>query len=320
MITNAKLIGPVDPDAYHQQARPAAKRGDPDFVMSRSELMMFDECPAKWIRGWTRKESTSTEWGSLMDALVLLTKLQFERRYVVAPAEYPAEVKGQRVMKPWNWNATFCKEWRDEQSGKTVLKESEWQEAQSALAALGTHNAAGEKQVMAVAEWRESGLLTSIPLKVLIDIVPDNPAFHACLADFKTSASADPKRWPFVVDSYGYDVQAALYLDAYNAATGEERTDWLHIVQENEPPYHVELILLGSEFIELGRAKYRAALQHYAECLRTGVWGGYSVPSNVLRYQGIPIVSHTAAMQQRMIDRMPAFDEPPPVETDDIIP
>ena len=72
-----------------------------------------------------------------------------------------------------------------------------------------------------------------------------------------------------------YHVQAALELDLYNSATGESRNEFRHVIQESYPPYQTGRRILTEEFIQMGRAKYTAALMLYAECLQTGEWHDY---------------------------------------------
>jgi hypothetical protein len=109
-------------------------------------------------------------------------------------------------------------------------------------------------------------------------MVPDAnvTAFAKCLVDLKTAASADPSQWGREVRRWKYDWQAALYLDLYTKATGEDRTDFLHVVVENEWPYATGKMLLSQEFIELARAEYLDALKTYAFCLARKEWPGYS--------------------------------------------
>jgi hypothetical protein len=113
---------------------------------------------------------------------------------------------------------------------------------------------------------------------------------------------------------WGLHVQAALYLDLYTRATGEDRTDFLHAISESEPPYEPGRALLtaGSQFdfVEEGRRVYVDALRFYCRCVKSGKWPGYAdMAENSIH--GWPICQPEAWM----IGGGPAM--PPEVQTED---
>jgi hypothetical protein len=275
---NAKIIGTeIDPTVYHRQE---AKRGSPEFIMSRGALMEFLNCPSRWLNGYEGEDSKATDWGSLIDTLALSPE-RFGELYSVAPEHYPDKKTGE--PKPWNWNATFCDEWRSAQGNRTVIKSVERSRADAAIESLHRDKAIAEliahstTQVFVMAEYHDADTKLVVPLKALVDLVPEanHPTFGKALADFKTAATANPSAWPRTVFQRGYDTQAALYIDLYVAATGEERIEWLHAIQESFPPYQTGRRLLSQEFIEIGRAKYQRALKLYCHCLKNDFWPGY---------------------------------------------
>lgn len=301
--------------SYSQYAAQTAKRGERDFVMSRGELMDFAACPHKWLSGYRSHDTKSSEWGTLIDFLALNGK-DFEKHFAVCPAKYRNE-KGE--MKDWNFNANACKEWKREQLGKRIIKLDVLREANKAVGILlDDYNAeslidCSETQVMVLAEWHDSGTELVIPVKILLDLVPDksHPQFGKKLADLKTAASACPRDFENQIFSCDYDAQAALYLDVYCAATGEERIEWLFILQENSEPYEVAdpLPMLSQEFIELGRAKYRNALKFYAHCLATNTWPSYS-PGHRLNFGASYLVEPKPWMQSAVMEGQPTFEQP----------
>lgn len=316
MITDAKLVEiQADPAEYHQQD---AERGCGTFVMSRSELMTFFDNPWKWLQGFDQEDSDATNWGSRLDTLVL-DNGRFGQKFSICPKEYPHEVKGEKVMKPWNRNATYCQEWEAMQPGRTVLKPHEEAELLAAREMLLAHPEAAEilncsqKQVWCKANWTDKATKVVVPVKILIDLLPDkdHPKHGKRIFDFKTAASANPNAWPYVCNRFGYHVQAAMYLDIYCAATGEDRTDWAHLVQENTPPYCVELIGLDSETIDAGRDIYKLALSEYARCLQTNQWRSYYVNRDnaTVIVDGMPLMKMIPQMQAPAFARMTYLKE-----------
>lgn len=277
---NARIISDgTDPAVY---LATGGRRGQPDYVMSRGDLVEFSRCPSRWVRGYEGDGgSKATTWGSTIDAL-LLDPLNAGSRIAIYPETYPADgKKGETIEKPWSNNATFAKEWKKSHGDKLFLKQEEADEAQSAVGLIRSHADlaamidSGRKQVFVMAEYHDAAMDIVIPVKGMIDLVPEAHPFGKSLVDFKTCVSAGERDWQQAVYYRGYQVQAAMYLDLWNAATGEDRTDFLHILQENYPPYEVAKRILSAEYLELGRSKYQNALARYAECLKSGEWPSY---------------------------------------------
>lgn len=280
MFKNAEIVSTgVNPETYHGALN--AARGDKARIMGRSDLMSFDLCPSRWLAGYESKETHSTEWGSLIDTLVLSTS-EIDNRYAITPDTYPDTKTGE--PKPWNWNATHCKSWRAQQGAKTCIRPDDYEGGKLAVEKLMACEPVNRllsdaiNQVHVSGEYHDKSTGLVIRVKILIDAVPHGKQFKNCLTDLKTSLTASGLRWARICFDRGYHVQAAFYLDLYNAATGEERTDWLHIVQENFHPYEVALPLplLSQEFINLGRVQYKQALRDYCQCLTTGHWPSYA--------------------------------------------
>lgn len=275
---NARIIG--ENVGYSDYARQEHRRGEPGYIMSRGELCEFLRCPSRWRAGFREGKTDDMEWGSLIDCLALMPS-EFDSRYAVAPAHYPDSKTGE--PKEWNWNANHCKAWRDGQKGKQVVKATMRAEAEEAVERLTSDPLlsrliqCSKKQVHVQADYVDRATGEQVTVRVLLDLVPDrfDAEFGRCLGDLKTGASADPAEWAKTVFKYDLHTQGALYLDCYVAATGEDRTDWMHVIQENFAPWETGRRLLSSEFITLGREKYLHALQLYAQCLARNEWPKY---------------------------------------------
>lgn len=291
MIISAKVVGSNVPFEVYSKQADGVSRGHKDMILSRGDIMNFSTNPKRWLDGYRieSEDTAATAWGSLIETLAGLSG-DFADKYSVAPEVYPDKKTGEK--KPWNWNSTFCKDWRDAQGEKEVVKSDVMEKAEKAVAALEDDDdvsdlfSLAQKQVMVVGIWKDKDTGIEVPLRCLIDIVPGllSARFKKALADFKTARNGNPDMWARVVDDSGYDIQAALSLDLYTKATGEDRTDWIWPVQENVPPYHVvkPMPAATQEFIAYGRAKYESALRSYAACLTTGTWPSYSTGSRLV--------------------------------------
>lgn len=273
---------------------PGVRRGDPAFVMSRSELMLFNSCPSRWLAGYVPKDTDATDWGGLLDCL-LTDHDRFDERYAVQPETVTA-TKSMTCVKdgdakegdpvPWR-ECAEAKEWKAQQRGRTIISHQEHLDALSAVKRLTDDRelrellACSAKQVMVVAEYvdKETGVV--VPVKVLLDLVPAvDSRFGKDLADLKTCRSAAPTVWEKAVDERNYDAQAAINTDVYVAATGEDRNTFLHVLLENVFPYQPGRRMLSSELVNLGRMKITSALRNYCRCLASGKWPSWEEASN----------------------------------------
>lgn len=271
--------------------------------MSRGELMYFADCPAKWLKNVENEDTKATAYGDLIDSL-LLTPAKAEAKFAVTPDEY-------EPGKPWNWNAKKCQAWRDEKeaAGQTVTTSKEMKRATTALQALLSNKLLMElvecskTQVMAVATYKDTATGIEIPLKVLLDLVPDkeHPKFGKSLGDFKTTKNAAMFEFGRDIDRHHYDAQAALYALIYATATGEDRIDWRIAVQESVEPFHSEIYTLDTAFIENGLGKISQALKLYCWCLKNGQWPGYGIVSRMVM-NGIPIIQAEDWMTTKLAD------------------
>lgn len=291
-FTKARIVGVgVNFDDYSKQT---ASRGNSHFVMSGSELIDFAECPHRWVQGYEGKDTAATEWGTLVD-LYLLQKDLFNKRSVAQPRVYPApkthklvksgEIKEGELL-PWNNRASYCKEWNDQNDGKIVVTHSDYRDlVASERAIIDDPIAISLIGVTAKLQVHVEGVTPSgITVRGLIDIVPDDPN---TLCDLKTARSVNPRLFKRQVEQNKYYLKAALYLDLWNAATGESRNTFVFIAQENFAPFETLPQILSQEFIEIGRAEYRAALRNYELCLQSNTWPSYPTDKAI---DGMPLI------------------------------
>lgn len=281
---DGKIIGKnIDSADYHNQT---AKRGSKSFVMSRSELMLFASNPSRWVAGYATKETDATKFGSLMDCLVTDWN-RFESKYAVQPQHVKATSSMKCVktgeaeegtLVEWR-DCVEARDWNEANAAKEILSYIEHRKAEEACARLMMDEKiaklikCSDKQVMVTADYHDRKTDIVIPVKVLIDFAPAKDSLHANdLADYKTCRNAALGPWVKVIDDRNYDCQAALFLDVYNAATGEDRYCFLHVLQENLFPWEPGRRLLSMEFLHNGRVKYMSALSLYCQCLLADQW------------------------------------------------
>jgi exodeoxyribonuclease VIII len=309
----------VNSEEYHEGN--GAKRGDSDFEMSASMLREFGVCASRWLAGYTPPDSEAKDYGSLLDCLYL-TPGQFAAKYAVRPDTY----KSKDGDKPWNNNATVCREWNEatEAEGRKPLKKTELAEAQAAIRRLesdkilSAFHDVSEKQVWLTGLWTDDATGLTVPVKALVDLAPAKDSeFAACLGDLKSTRAALPSVWSRYSSQRKYHLQGALYLDMWNAATGEARDTWCFILSENFPPYQTGRAMLSQQKLEYGRVLYQAYLARYCQCLKTGVWPDYQTGPGVIQGWSLDDASRWDEMESIAAMEGAAPDEAPPVEETD---
>jgi hypothetical protein len=298
MITNARIVCKgADPLDYHKQT---AERGTPEFIMSSGALREFAACPSRWRAGYQNPESTAKEWGALLDCL-LTSKERFDGLYAIEPDDYTNEA-GE--TKAWNNNAKVCRKWRDEQAGKEVVDKRLVEQCRKAIGRLRSDDVIAlwldscDTQIWVAAEWHDKDTGLIVPVKCLLDFVPrTDTEFAYALGDLKSTRNASVLAWQRWCFTAGYHVQAAIYADAYIAATNEDRNTWCFIVQENYEPYQPGKRILSQDFLTLGRATYKSMMENYCQCLKANRWPGYDDTDEAV--QGWSLVEPDPWMAER---------------------
>jgi hypothetical protein len=349
MIRNAKVHPvSVSPAEYHDVRIP---RGNRDYPVSPSMLKEFAKCPDRWVRGYVSPDSDAKDRGNLLDTLILTPEL-FDIRYKVHPPTYEtkgmecptcksvtdsakcAKCKTERVeiavSNEWNWKSATCQKWVEAQRPREVIDPEQLESAQRAKArllgdeTLAAFIAASQTQVLVTAEWADEETGIVVPVRCLIDLVPDKASeFAKCLGDLKITRNASRAEFARDVFKFGHHLQGAFNLDLFTAATGEDRVSWCLIVQEAFPPYQPGKRLLDPTFLDLGRTQYVMALRNYCRCLKAGVWSGYDDTADAA--QGWSVIEPENWMAQRVMAELPPLVIPPePVRdkepNDDLIP
>lgn len=130
----------------------------------------------------------------------------------------------------------------------------------------------GAVEVCVVWVDEETGLACKARLDKLL------PSPHDIILDLKSARSAKPEKFAHSAAEYGYDIQAAWYVDGVRIVTGRDCA-FVFIPQEKEPPYLSSLITASDgcdpSAVDIGRRKYRVAINSLATALETGNWPGY---------------------------------------------
>lgn len=278
---NAKIVGSGVSQAEYRKVV-GGKVGSKEFVMSRSQLVKFAACPAKWRAGIPEKEDTKAlRFGTLLDLMVFSTG-EYAEKVIMPPTHYQ-DSKGKEAK--WTNKSSTCRDWEESKESEGFFVSSEDEEVDIVAAASRLKLDARIKEilgcskpsVLVTAEWECPYTKLVVPVAILQDFMPDkrDSRWGRYLGDLKTCRDASHKKWKRAVFDHRYDVQAAFYSDVVNAIDGEARDSWVHILVENTAPFEPGRRFLSAEFVELGRSFYTDALNRYCQCLSTDNWTGF---------------------------------------------
>lgn len=186
----------------------------------------------------------------------------------------PDTVKGAWVVKPegMNFATKDGKEWKAAQTLPIITQE----EADTITGMRDSvHAHPAVKRVLANARTEvslfangEDGVLR----KARIDALPES---GNVIVDIKSCQSADADLMAKSVVSYRYDVQAAYYLDICKLL-GIDKSEFLFVCVEKQPPYAVAVYALDQDAIEWGRKQYRADLALLKRCEAEDHWPAFT--------------------------------------------
>jgi exodeoxyribonuclease VIII len=116
----------------------------------------------------------------------------------------------------------------------------------------------------------------SVRSKGRIDLIAQLESGSGAVVDLKTVpiGGAQPDLFARDVVRYGYDAQAAYYLDGLEVLAPRHR-DWIWLVVEKEPPFAHALYQPLPEVVNMGRGKYERWLSRYVSCAESNEWPGY---------------------------------------------
>lgn len=166
-------------------------------------------------------------------------------------------------------------EWLQNNQGRTVLTQEQWNQLHAMRDAVMSHEAASKLLAGVPGKAEQSVYWHDKATGVLCRCRPDFWREDDLLVDLKTTDDASVDGFAKSIANWRYDVQAPFYMDGVQAATGRKPKGFVFIAVEKKPPFAVGVYVLDAESTELGRAQYRADLKRFAECERTGEWPGY---------------------------------------------
>lgn len=251
----------------HSDVPEAVYHADKDSLsVSGAKKLLPPSCPAlfRWERDNGQPHKTVFDFGDAAHAAVLGVGADLE------------------VVDADNWMTKAAKEQRDAAyaEGRTPLLAKEKAQVDGMAAALRAHPFASALLNPDAGKPEQSAYWLDPAYDVLrrcrYDWLPEARDGRLVIPDYKTAASAQPQAFAKAAASYGYDMQAAWYMDVAHALGLADDLAFVFIVQEKTAPYLVTVVELDYPSIDRGRNRNERALQIFRDCTDSGEWPGYA--------------------------------------------
>ena len=240
-------------------------------VVGHSALVSLLQSPKRYraslLTGRTVTEAM--EFGTAFHTRVLEPEL-FEKTYVVKPKFDRRKSADKEAEAAWD----------AQNEGKKTITESGLSDLNGMFESIMEEP---HIEVMVNNSYREKSFFwTDEETGIECRIRPDLLVYDAqtkkiiAVADLKSTQNASKERFKKEISDRGYDLQAAFYADAVSGILGRAIPFFL-IPVESVSPFCAASYEVGSLTMEVGRKKYRTALQLLQWCRANNRWPGYQL-------------------------------------------
>ena len=231
-------------------------------AISHSGIVQLLKSPEHYLQYKTGsvEPTPAMEFGSAFHSFILEPEA-FSKGYVLAPKFDRRTKEGKETAAKWDV----------ENAGKIPLTA----EQMDTLAAMrvSVFNHAGAARMLNDGEAETSLFWTDDYTGLPCRIRPDWMCKYG-MADIKSCCGASKDVFSKAIANLGYDVQAAFYTDGMKAVTGRS-VSFHFIAVEKNAPFSTACYIASQEMIEVGRAKYRGALELLKWCQENKQFPGY---------------------------------------------
>lgn len=246
--------------------------------ISRSQLWKIRESPEKFKYAMENPEEPTPAllFGQVVHKLILEPE-DFDSDFVVAPEVDKRTKEGKAAWAEFEASV----------DGRQIVKQADFYKAQDMVNALMAIPMVqtlftGEHEVPLF--WTDQ--MTGEPCKVRLDCAHEL-SDRLLIVDYKSTNDASTEAFIRSAINYGYDFQAAMYTEAVKQTMGQ-KTDFIFVAQEKDPPYAVNILRADELLLQRGFDTFRELLGIYHDCNVSGNWYGYLGPEESLNTLGLP--------------------------------
>lgn len=251
-------------------------------AISRSALLEFKRSPLhfwhKYVNPDYRNQAdveiitnrNAREFGNAAHTYIL-ERNEFESRYI----EWAGPSRGTKAGKE------AFKQIKGEAHGRHIINQDAVRQIERMSVAVDASpeatallkNGLAEKSIF----YRDK--ITGLELKARPDVIHSD-----FLVDLKCVANASLHAFEKSVYEYGYHIQAAMQLEALEAETGREVTDFLFVPIEKDAPHAMGIYPLSQAALDAGEEELYNLTKRLKKCFDENSWPSYQTD-----YASLPV-------------------------------
>ena len=238
--------------------------------VNKSTLWELRKSPAhyQYILTHQREDTQAFKIGRAIHAAVL-TPTAYKREWSVIPEGIDRRTKAGKEE---------YQAFMEANNGKEILTAEEAEQVRSIAKAVRKNKAVsyllkGTRREKPLFWTNEDG----IRCKCRVDAMKDG-----IIIDLKTTTDASTEAFTREALKFGYDVQAAHYIDGYQNTQKGKPPKWFFIVVEKSEPYAINIIRAGLDFVDHGIVRRNKLLETLTECRENQYFPDYGTNDMIM--------------------------------------
>lgn len=233
--------------------------------VNKSTLWELRKSPAhyQYFLNHPQEDTPSFQFGRAVHAAIL-TPTAYKRNFAFMPENIDRRTKAGKEA---------YQDFIEKNTGKEIVTAKDAETIKGIVKAFRKN---GEAVSLLKGTKRERPLFWTDDNAILCKCRVD--AYKAgIMIDLKTAEDADTETFTRKALSYGYDVQAAHYIDGYQHKESSIMPEWYFIVIEKAEPYAINILRADIGFIDHGIIRRQQLIEKLKECRETGSFPGYGM-------------------------------------------
>ena len=247
--------------------------------LGKSKLMKVLDSPIKFKYALEHppKPTPSMEFGIALH-MAVLEPTKFAKKYSVLPEDFNLRSKANKEIYQTILDNGETPIWFDDFTKIMEMVKSINSVEYAKKALIGEHEISYY--------WNDER--TNVKLSCRPDsrreLVKDK---EGIIVDLKTCSNASTEAFMKDAIRFGYDIQAAQYIEGCNLYYGYPHR-FTFIAVEKEPPYAINILEADNLFVQYGKDRFRECVSLVKHCTETNNWWGYNGEDGQINALGLP--------------------------------
>lgn len=247
--------------------------------LGKSKLIKVLDSPYKFKYSLENpsKPTPSMEFGTALHMAVLEPE-KFSKKYCVLPEDFNLRTKANKEL------------YQDiSESGKVPILFSDYEKIMEMRKSIYKIDYAkkalnGEHEISYYWNDKRTNVKLSCRPDSRRDLIKGE---EGIIVDLKTCSNANTEAFMKDAIKFGYDIQAAQYIEGCNLYYGYPHR-FTFIAVEKEPPFAVNILEADNLFIQYGRDRFLECVSIVKHCTDTNNWWGYNGEDGQINALGLP--------------------------------